>query len=255
MELIETHAHLYVEEFKKDLHDVIRNATENGISHFLMPNLDSDSIDPMLEIAEVYPDSCIPMMGLHPCYVKKDVEKQLYLVEDWLNKRKFCAVGEIGLDFYWDTTFKTHQEEAFKIQIELSIKHNLPIVIHSREATQEVIDILKSINNDKLKGVFHCYSGTLDQAQTLIEMGFYLGIGGVLTFKKAGLDLLVKELGAKKLVLETDSPYLAPVPHRGKRNEPLYLQLVAQKMSEILEIGKSEIAQITSENAKKLFSL
>lgn len=253
--LIDSHAHIYAEEFKDDRHDMLMRAFDAGVEKIYMPNVDHESIDGMLELEEKYPGKCISMMGLHPCYVKKGFERELYEVEDWLKKRKFAAVGEIGIDLYWDVSFRAQQEEALKVQVELAKKHDLPIVIHSRNATRETIDLLKPLHTEKLKGVFHCFSGTLDEAKEVIEMGFVLGIGGVATFKNGGLDKILPELSLNNLILETDSPYLAPVPYRGKRNEPVYIELVAKKVSEIMKIEKDQVISQTSLNSKDLFKL
>ena len=250
---IDTHAHIYSEEFKEDLHDVLRVTFEKGVEKIYMPNLDHSSIDGMLELEDKYPGKCIPMMGLHPCYVKKDFEKELYLVEDWLKKKKFAAVGEIGIDLYWDTTFRPQQEEAFKIQVELAKKHHLPIVIHCRNSMKETLDLLQPMVSNDLKGVFHCFIGTIEDARQIIEMGFYMGIGGVATFKNGGVDKVLPDIEIKHLVLETDSPYLAPTPHRGKRNDPGFIPLIAQKLAEIKKISLDEVAKETTFNALQLF--
>jgi TatD DNase family protein len=194
-------------------------------------------------------------MGLHPCYVKKYFEKELYLVEDWLAKRNFSAVGEIGIDLYWDTTFRAQQEEALKIQITLAEKYNLPIVIHCRNSFRETMDIIKSVKSEKLKGVFHCFSGTKEEAEEVASIGFKIGIGGVATFKNSGLDKILPDLSLEHIVLETDSPYLAPVPHRGKRNEPSYIPIIAQKIAQLKNIPIEEVAHLTTLNAQQLFKL
>lgn len=250
---IDTHAHLYSGEFEKDRDEMLRTAFEKGVEKMYMPNLDHTSIDGMLELELKYPSQCIPMMGLHPCYVKKDFEKELYLVEDWLKRRKFAAVGEIGIDLYWDTTFRPQQEEAFKIQVDMAKKHRLPLVIHCRNSMKETLDLLAPLVEKDLKGVFHCFIGTAEDAQRIIEMGFYLGIGGVATFKNGGLDKVLPEVDLKHLVLETDSPYLAPTPHRGKRNDPSYIPLIAEKLAEIKKTGLEEVAAETTRNALVLF--
>jgi len=232
---------------------MIFRCKESGINKIFMPNIDHSSIDGMMELELKYPSQCFSMMGLHPCYVKKDFEKELYLVEDWLNKRKFSAVGEIGTDLYWDKTFWSEQQEAFKIQVQLAKKHQLPIVIHCRESIDETIELLQPFATGKLTGIFHCFSGSVEQAKKIIDMNFYLGIGGVVTFKNGGLDKVIPEVGLDRIVLETDSPYLAPVPHRGKRNEPSYIPLVAKKICEIKKITLDELSMATSSNAEKIF--
>ncbi|MBX9852519.1 MAG: TatD family hydrolase [Cytophagaceae bacterium] len=255
MKIIDTHAHIYNDQFDGDRHDMIMRAFEGGVEKIFMPNVDHASIDGMLELEEKYPGKCIAMMGLHPCDVKKDFEKELYLVEDWLKKRKFSAVGEMGIDLYWDLTFKEQQVEAFKIQAELAKKYRLPIVIHSRNATRETIDLVRKLKDENLTGVFHCFSGTPEEAKEITELGFFLGIGGVVTFKNGGLDKVLPEVDIDYLVLETDSPYLAPVPYRGKRNEPGHLDLIAAKLAEIKQMDREEVAVKTSTNALKLFKM
>jgi len=195
------------------------------------------------------------MMGLHPCYVKKDFEKELYIVEDWLNKRAFSAMGEIGIDLYHDTTFKTQQEEALKIQVAMAEKHHLPIIIHCRNSFRETMDLIKSIKSEKLKGIFHCFSGTKEEAEEVVSIGFKIGIGGVVTFKNSGLDKILPDLNLSNLVLETDSPYLAPVPHRGKRNAPSYIPIIAKKIAELKNISVEEVELATTKNAQQIFKL
>lgn len=253
--MIDTHAHIYSENFDEDRELTIQRAKEVGVEKILMPNIDHTSIDAMLECEMKYEGTCIPMMGLHPCYVKQDFEKELYIVEDWLNKREFIAVGEIGIDLYWDKTYQQQQIEAFKIQINWAKERNVPIVIHARDSTTEVLEVLSQEKDEKLRGIFHCFGGSLEEAQQIIELDFHLGIGGVSTFKKGGLDKVLPEITLEHLVLETDCPYLAPVPHRGKRNEPAYIDLVADRISDLKEISKDEVIQATTENAKKVFGL
>ena len=254
MQLVETHAHVYLDQFETDLDEVIERSKELGVEKIFMPNIDSESIDAMLEIEHRYPGYCIPMMGLHPCSVNKNFEKELYVVEDWLNKRDFVAVGEMGTDLYWDKTFFEQQKEAFNIQSKWAIDKNLPIVIHCRESIDETIELVSDLKSESFRGIFHCFSGTLEQASQIVELGFLLGIGGVATFKNGGLEPVLEAIGLDHLVLETDSPYLAPVPHRGKRNEPAYLDLVAQKIASVKQITKNEVAQATSENAQRIFN-
>lgn len=250
---IDTHAHIYAQQFEKDQDDTIQRAFDQGVNKIYMPNIDHTSIDAMLEVEAKYPDNCFAMMGLHPCSVKQDFEKELYKVEDWLNKRSFAAVGEIGTDLYWDKTFYEQQAEAFRIQVEWAKKYQRPIVIHCRDSFQETIDLLTPLMDDKLTGVFHCFTGNVVDAQQVIELGFYLGIGGVSTFKNGGLDKVLPEVPLEHLVLETDCPYLAPVPHRGKRNESAYVPLIAQKLAEMKGVTVEKIAESTTENAKNLF--
>ncbi len=254
--LIETHAHIYSRKFDSDREEVIDRAKEAGISRIYMPNVDSESIDAMMEVEHRHPYYCIAQMGIHPCSIKKEtMDKELYVVEDWLNKRKFSAVGEIGIDLYWDKSTLPYQTEAFKIQIEWAKQKDLPIVIHARESMEEIITVLEEVKDDKLKGVLHCFSGNLDQAERLVNLGFYLGIGGVSTFKNGGLDQVIPSIDLKHLVVETDCPYLAPVPHRGKRNEPSYVQLVAERIADLKGTGLTEVAEATTKNALDLFAM
>lgn len=252
---IDTHAHVYDEDFKADREDMLAKAYEAGVHQIYMPNVDHTSIDGMMELELRYPGQCIAMMGLHPCYVKKEFERELYIVEDWLNKRSFSAVGEIGIDLYWDKTFRVQQEEALKIQIALAEKHKLPIVIHCRNSFRETMDLIKSVKSDELKGIFHCFSGTLEEAQEVESIGFKIGIGGVVTFKNGGIDKIIPDIPLENIVLETDSPYLSPVPHRGKRNDPSYIPIIAQKIADLKKIPVEEVGKITSVNAKQLFQL
>lgn len=253
--MIETHAHLYAEEFDKDRDTAVAMAGEKGVSKIYMPNVDSSSIDRMMEAELKYKNVCISTMGLHPCYVKKEFQRELYLVEDWLGKRKFAAIGEIGIDLYWDLTFRAQQEEAFCIQVELAKKYKLPIIIHCRNSFRETMDLLKPLLDGQLKGIFHCFGGTLEEANEVIEAGFLMGIGGVVTFKKAGLDQVIPSVSLDHLVLETDSPYLAPVPYRGKRNEPSYLSIIAQQIADYKQCSLQEVTEKTTANATSLFAL
>ena len=255
MKLIDTHAHIYLDQFKKDLPEIIENAKENGIHKVYLPNIDHTTIDAMLSLEEKYPGFCIPMMGLHPGSVKKDFEKELYIIEGWLKKRKFAAVGEIGIDLYWDKTFAEEQAEAFKIQIEWAKEFELPIVIHNRESFSETFEIVKKAMDEKLKGIFHCFTGTKDEAEKITDINFYCGIGGVLTFKKSDLANVLKDVDLNYMVLETDSPYLAPVPFRGKRNQPSHVRFIAEKLAEAKGIPTEEIARHTSANAEMLFQI
>jgi TatD DNase family protein len=253
--MIDTHAHIYLEEFKTDRDDMLARATGCGVTHILMPNIDHTSIDDMLELESRQPNLCYAMMGLHPCYVKKDFQRELYVVEDWLAKRNFLAIGEIGTDLYWDKTFWEQQEEAFKIQLSWAKEYKLPVSIHCRESIDETIRLVEDAQDGTLTGVFHCFTGSLEQAQRIIKSGFYLGIGGVSTFKNGGLDKVLPEIPMDKLVLETDSPYLAPVPHRGKRNEPAYLAGIAEKIATLKKALLIDVVKATSQNAKDLFKL
>jgi TatD DNase family protein len=251
---VDTHAHVYLEEFALDREDMLRRASDANVSKVFMPNVDHTSIDSMLEVEDRHKEQCVAMMGLHPCYVKKDFQRELYLVEEWLSKKKFAAVGEIGTDLYWDKTFWEQQKEAFVIQLNWAVKYKLPAVIHCRESIDETIALVEGLADKDLRGVFHCFTGNVDQAKKIIALGFHLGIGGVSTFKKGGLDNVLPEIAIEHLVLETDSPYLAPVPHRGKRNEPSYIPLVASRLSELMKINVDEVRKQTTANAMKLFA-
>ncbi len=251
--LIDTHCHLYGDEFAADIDAVIERAKEQGVEKFYLPGIDSSAIEGMLALEDKFPAQCFAMMGLHPCYVKENYKEELQIVQDWLEKRNFIAVGEIGLDYYWDSTYKEQQQEAFKLQMDWALAKKLPIVIHTRNAMQETIDMVKPYANKGLKGIFHCFSGSYESAQQIIQMGFLLGIGGVITYKNAGLGEVIAKIGLEHLVLETDAPYLTPVPFRGKRNESAYLQYVLSKIADIKQVPEKEIAIITSANAEKLF--
>lgn len=255
IELIDTHIHLYAEEFSADQSLLIEQAIKDGVKQFLLPNIDHTSFEGLHKLAIDYPGICIPMMGLHPCYVKLDYKSELEKIESLLRNGKYCAIGEIGMDKYWELDFIKQQEEALRFQLILAHELNLPVALHTRNATEEVITIIKDLKLPGLTGVFHCYSGDIEQAKRVIDLGFYLGIGGVLTFKNSGLDKVVDEISLEYLLLETDGPYLAPAPHRGKRNEPAYLRIVAEKLASIKNISIKEVALATSANAKKLFRL
>ena len=253
MKLIDTHAHIYSSKFDSDRDQVIEEIREAGVSRIYMPNVDVETIDRMLDCEARYGDLCIPMMGLHPCDVKEGFEQQLYVMEDWLNKRSFAAVGEIGTDLYWDKSTFGIQVEALKIQISWAKAHDLPIVLHCRESIDQTIDIIESAQDGKLKGIFHCFTGTLEQATRITDLGFLLGIGGVVTYKNGGLDQVIPFVNLEDLVLETDAPYLAPVPHRGKRNTPAYLPSIAQRVADLLETSVEKVAEVTCANALNLF--
>lgn len=255
MKLVDTHAHVYVKEFEADLEDMIKRADKQGVTQILMPAIDSETHASMLRVEEAYPSTCISMMGLHPCSVKEDFKQELKIAAAYLSQRKFAAVGEIGLDFYWDITFKSQQHEAFHHQVEWALHYDIPVVIHSRNSIEECLQLVKEHQKGELKGVFHCFSGTAEQAGQVIDAGLYLGIGGVLTYKKAGLDEVLKDIDLSYIVLETDSPYLTPVPFRGKRNECGYITYVAQKLADLKQMPVEEVAAITTQNAQKLFGL
>ncbi|MEQ8910496.1 MAG: TatD family hydrolase [Vicingaceae bacterium] len=254
--LIDTHTHLYSEQFSEDREAMIQRAIEAGVEKFFLPNIDSSSVKGMKELAVKYPLRCYPMMGLHPCSVNDKVEEELALVKKELDEANYLAVGEIGIDLYWDKSFQAQQEMAFRQQIEWAKEKNLPIVIHCREAFDEILNIVDEVNDDRLSGIFHCFTGSLEQAQHILNYGdFKLGIGGVVTFKNAGLDKVVGQLKLEDLVLETDSPYLAPAPFRGKRNESAYVEKVAEKIADIYGISAPEVAEVTTKSALEIFKL
>jgi TatD DNase family protein len=253
MTIIDTHCHLYSEEFRDDIDTVISRARNYGVTTFYLPAIDSTEIGAMLQLEARYPGVCIAMMGLHPCYVKENYRQELAVAEEWLYKRPFAAVGEIGLDFYWDKTFVKEQQEAFMVQMQWALDREMAIVIHTRNAMQETIDMVRPFAARGLRGIFHCFSGSAASAQQIVDMGFYLGIGGVITYKNAGLPAALEKIGLEHLVLETDAPYLTPVPFRGKRNESSYLQYVLEKLAEVKRRPVDEVAAITAENAQKIF--
>jgi TatD DNase family protein len=255
MRLIDTHTHLYSDEFAPDIEAVIARAETAGVQQFYLPAIDSNSTTAMLQLEERFPGKCIAMMGLHPCYVKDNYREELQLVEEWLSKRKFAAIGEIGLDHYWEKTHVKEQQEAFRIQIEWAIQYDLPIAIHTRNAMQETIEMVKEYVPKGIRGIFHCFGGSYESAKEIIKAGFYLGIGGVLTYKKAGLAEVLAQIELEHLVLETDAPYLTPAPYRGKRNESSYLTHVAERLAEIKNVPVEEVARVTTANAEKIFGV
>jgi TatD DNase family protein len=255
MALIDTHAHLYLEHFDQDLEEVLHKSRAAGVDLIAMPNIDSSTTDAMLRISEYYPDYCIPMMGLHPCSVKEDFNRELEHVQYHLDQGSFAAVGEIGIDLYWDKTFYTQQVEAFSIQVRWALKRDLPIVIHCRESLDETISLVHDLHDGHLKGIFHCFTGDQGQAEKIIDMGFLLGIGGVSTFKNGGLDKVIPHIDLDHLVLETDSPYLAPAPFRGKRNEPSLLPHIARQVAMLKNCTQAEIEAVTTENARRIFKI
>jgi TatD DNase family protein len=254
MLLIDTHTHLYLKEFDGDRASILSSAAQAGVRQLLLPAIDAETHDAMITMEQQYAQ-CKAMMGVHPCSVKADYQRELDIAKDWFNKRDFVAVGEIGLDFYWDKTFSEEQYAAFRIQIEWAIEKKLPIVIHSRNACLECVQVIKEYRGQGVTGVFHCFSGSLEEAREIIKLGFYLGIGGVLTYKNAGVAQVVAQLPLEHIVLETDAPYLTPVPYRGKRNESAYLRLIAEKLAEIKNESLEQVAQITTANARVLFTL
>ena len=257
MNFIDTHTHLFASEFDNDIDIVIKNALDNGISKMLLPNIDSTTTTKMLQLCDRHPNNCYPMIGLHPCSVKKDnLEKEISHVEQMLSQNKFIAVGEIGLDLYWDKSTLDLQKIAFESQIELAKKYKLPIAIHVRDSFDEAIEIVERLNDDNLSGVFHCFTGNLEEAQRIINLNnFYLGIGGVVTFKNGGINKIINQISLDRIILETDSPYLSPTPFRGTRNESKYLLNIAHKMAELYNIDIEDIAKKTTKNAIDLFHL
>ena len=257
MKFIDTHSHLYSEQFENDRTIAINEAIALGVDTILLPNISSKYTNNLLQLCNQFPENCFPMMGLHPCDVSEEnFDSEMQHVEIELATNKYIAVGEIGLDLYWDKTKIEVQKRAFIHQIKLAKKYQIPIAIHVREAFDEAIEIVESLNDNTLRGVFHCFTGSIVEAKRVIDLkDFYLGIGGVVTFKNSGLDQTIKEISLKNLILETDSPYLAPVPFRGKRNESKYLTKIAEKIAEIKNMTINEIAEITTANAKKLFHI
>ena len=253
--LVDTHSHIYSEDFSNDLEEVIQRAFENDVRKIVLPNIDSSSVKKMLDLADKYPQICYPQIGLHPTSVNEDYEEELELIEFWIKKRKFYGIGEVGIDLYWDKTFIAEQTDAFRRQIILAKKYELPVVVHVRESFDEVYAVLQEEKDGRLKGVFHSFTGTPEQAQLITDLGFKLGINGIITFKNNGLDQLISKIDPGHILLETDSPYLTPVPFRGKRNESSYLVYIAQKVAEIYQLPVAEITRITTENAAELFKI
>jgi TatD DNase family protein len=255
MKLIDTHTHLYVEEFKEDIESVIERALSEGVEKFFLPAIDHNENEALLSLEKKFPDKMFAMAGLHPCSVKEDFKEELLRIGHQLSQREFVAIGETGLDFYWDTTFSKQQYESLHIHAEWAIEYKKPLVIHTRNAMQETINFVKQYKEKNLFGIFHCFSGTSENAKDIIDAGFLLGIGGILTFKNSGLAEVIKNVDLKYLVLETDSPYLAPVPFRGKRNESSYLKYIVEKLATIKNISTEDIALQTTENAKRVFAI
>jgi TatD DNase family protein len=255
MMMIDTHCHLYSEEFVNDIDAVISSAKQKGVTKFYLPAIDSTSLDAMLALEKQYPNECFAMMGLHPCYVKDNYQAELAIVQQQLQSRHFVAVGEIGLDFYWDKTFATQQHEAFELQMQWALDYNLPIVIHTRNAMQETINMVKPFAAKGLIGIFHCFSGSYESAKQITDMNFMLGVGGVITYKNAGLAEALQNIPNEYLVLETDAPYLTPVPFRGKRNESSYLTYILEKLADSKQISVETMAAITTANAERLFKV
>ncbi|EGQ9056618.1 YchF/TatD family DNA exonuclease [Vibrio parahaemolyticus] len=253
--MIDTHAHIYASEFDNDRDEVVERALTQGITKILLPNIDLDSIEPMLQTEAAYPEVCHSMMGLHPCYVDSNVDQTLEIIRGWFEKHNFIAVGEIGIDLYWDKTYRAEQEMAFVTQLNWAKEMDLPVVIHTRDSIEETLTLLRQEQDGRLRGVFHCFGGSLEEARAINELGFHLGLGGVSTFKNGGMDQVIPHLDMQRVILETDCPYLAPVPHRGKRNEPAYTSLVAQRVADLRGEEVAIIDAITTENAKNLFKI
>lgn len=254
MQLIDTHTHLYGKQFDGDRKEMVQRALDAGIEKMFLPNIDQHSIASMLALEAAFPDHCFAMMGLHPGSVNAEYKAELAIVREWLDRRPFCAIGEMGIDLYWDKTFIKEQQDAFLTQCEWAKEFGIPIVIHSREATDLTIDLVQEVKDERLQGIFHCFTGTVEQAEKIMELNFYLGIGGVLTYPKSGLDKVLEAITLDYVVLETDSPYLPPVPHRGKRNESAYIKLIAEKLAQVKGLDIAQIAEITTGNAQKIFS-
>ena len=257
MVFTDSHTHLYADEFKHDLDGVMQRAAQNGVVNLLLPAIDSEYHERMLALVRLYPLHCMPMMGLHPTSVKDNYFGELDLVEKYLADPAldFCAIGEIGIDLYWDRTYECEQKVAFATQLELAITYDLPVVIHTRNSMDIALSILEERSNPALRGVFHCFGGNTDQARRAVKLGFLLGIGGVVTYKNSGLQAVVENIPLEHLLLETDAPWLPPVPYRGQRNEPAYIPVIAQKIAEIKGVSLENVAAVTTANTKKLFSL
>ncbi len=251
----DTHTHLYLNAFDEDRDASVTRAIDAGVTTMVLPNIDSSSIAPMLALCDRFPENCFPMMGLHPTSVKENYREELRKVEDALDKREYIAIGEIGIDLYWDKSFFNEQKEAFTTQLEIALDLDLPVAIHTRESMDETLEILGRKEYRDVRGVLHCFSGTAEQAQKAVDMDFYLGIGGVLTFKNSNLGKAIKKIPLEHLILETDAPFLAPVPYRGKRNESAYIPIIATHLADVYATNRERVANITTQNAKKLFNL
>ncbi len=255
MLLIDTHTHLYLDKFNIDRDEVITRAISQGVSKMMLPAIDSSTFDDMMDLVKKYPENCFPMIGIHPTSVKDDYEFELELVEKELERGGYVAVGEIGIDLYWDKTHSEHQKDAFRRQMKLAKKYELPVAIHTRDSFNEVYNIVKSEKTDKLNGVFHCFTGDMSEAYKIMDIGFYMGIGGIVTFKNSGLAEVCAKVPMEYQVLETDAPFLTPAPHRGKRNESSYLNFIAMKLAEVTNKSMAEVVETTTNNASKLFNM
>jgi TatD DNase family protein len=256
MVLVDTHTHIFSDDFNYDRHQAIERAKSIGVKHMVLPNIDSTSVEALINVSQQYENFCHPCMGLHPTSVKENFQDELMIVEEWLQRSNFVAVGEIGIDFYWDKTFINQQKEAFTYQLRLAKKHKLPVIIHSRNSFDEILEIVDQENDGNLRGIFHSFSGNLDHYNRIVGYGgFFIGIGGVVTYKHGGVDKVLKGMDLNHIVLETDSPYLSPAPHRGKRNESANLVHILNKVAEVFEVTPNEVASITTQNAYNIFSL
>ncbi|MFP4621305.1 MAG: TatD family hydrolase [Bacteroidales bacterium] len=253
MYLIDTHAHIYLDRFDGAVHEVVRHAREAGVGRIYLPNIDSGTIENMIQLENLYPAFFYPMIGLHPTSVDENYMKELEKMENWLKQRDFSAIGEIGIDLYWDSNYRKEQENAFEIQLKWAGEKGMPVVIHSRDSFREIFDVLTKLDDGRLYGIFHSFAGNLEDAQHIIDLGFKIGINGIVTFKNSSLDEVVSQIDIEHLVLETDSPFLAPVPRRGKRNESAYVKYIAQKIAEVKNLSVDDVAAITTRNALKVF--
>ncbi|MGM0531168.1 MAG: TatD family hydrolase [Bacteroidota bacterium] len=253
MDLIDTHAHIYLNEFDGAVQDVVQHSKEAGVGRVYLPNIDSGTIEDMIQLETLYPGFFYPMMGLHPTSVNGDYEHELEIIEKWLDERSFAAIGETGIDLYWDRTYQKEQEKAFEIQLKWAKDKGMPIVIHSRDSFREIFDVVDRLNDEQLYGIFHSFAGTVEDAEHIIDLGFKIGINGIVTFKNSSLDEVVSQIDMEHLLLETDSPFLAPVPRRGKRNESAYIKYIAEKIAEVKNISVEDVAEITTRNALKVF--
>ncbi len=253
--MIDTHCHLYTKEFENDIDTVIMRAAAEGVHKFYLPAIDKSCTASMDLLEQKYPAKCFAMAGLHPCSVKENYEDEIAHIKWQLTQRKFCGIGETGLDFYWDKTFIKQQYEALEIQVKLALDYDLPLILHTRDALHETIEVIKKYKHTALRGIFHCFGGSLEQAKDIIKTGFYLGIGGVITYKNAGIAEFLKNIDMQHLVLETDAPYLTPVPFRGKRNESSYLKYIVEKIALVKNISEEEVKNITTLNAEKIFGV
>jgi len=253
--LIDTHSHIYSEDFVNDIDDVIQRAYDNDIKKIVLPNINSGSVKRLVDLSDSYPHLCFPLLGLHPTSVSEDYKEELQAVEYWMDKRDFYGIGEIGIDLHWDRTFLQQQEDAFRHQLKLAKAKQLPVVIHVRNSFSEVLRIVQEEQDGSLKGIFHCFTGTETEANKVIDTGFLIGIGGVVTFKNSNLSEVLPKIDMNKLVLETDAPYLSPEPKRGRRNETAYLVYIAQKVAECYGVTVDEVAEITTSNARNLFGI